>query len=79
MHTDTRARRGMRALVLVTATTLALGVDGARRRARERGKTPKPPTVAQLGASWMANQITANGGFLKSFGSSRPARTPRTR
>ena len=65
MRYDTRARRGLRALVIAVAISLALGgiLAGAASAA--------PPTAtqrAQRGAQWLANQITANKGFVKSFG-----------
>ena len=48
-------------------------LSSPRPRAR---RSPEAADVgAQLGASWMANQITANGGFLKSFGSPDPLNT----
>jgi len=38
-------------------------------------KQPKSQAPAKLGASWLATQIAANGGFVKSFGSPDPTNT----
>src|SRR4051794_25499981 len=73
MHPDTRARRGMRALVLTIATMFTLVSTALI--AEPASAAHKPPSSAALGASWMANQITANGGFVKSFGSADPVNT----
>ena len=72
MRSDFRARRGLRALVIVIAVTLMLG--GAL--AGVAGATP-PTNLqrAQRGAQWLANQIKHNGGFVKSFGVADPSDT----
>ena len=71
MGSDFRARRGLRAL-FVAATVIE---RGARRRTRRRAPAPRRrPTSqrAQRGAQWLANQIKANGGFVKNFGVADP-------
>jgi hypothetical protein len=68
------ARRGLRALVLSFTAALAVGVVAEPVTAGAAAK-PKPPTVAQLGASYLANQITTNGGFVESFGAPDPTST----
>jgi hypothetical protein len=65
------ARRGLRALVLPFTAALAFGVVADPAGAAK----PKTPTVAQLGATYIANQITTNGGFVKSFGAPDPTNT----
>src|SRR3954462_1244256 len=67
MGTHARARRGLRALVIITAMSAALvgvsvGTVGAQTNAQ------KATYGAQRGAQWMANQIRTNGGYLKNFG-----------
>jgi hypothetical protein len=65
MGSDFRARRGLRAFV--TATVISLGLGGAL--AGVAGAAPPSNiTRAQRGAQWLANQIKANHGFVKSFG-----------
>src|SRR5262249_25973453 len=68
------ARRGLRALVLPFAAAVALGVVAQPAGATAAAK-PKAPSVAQLGASYLANQITANGGYVESFGAPDPTNT----
>ena len=72
MRSDFRARRGLRALVIVIAVSSMLG--GAL--AGVAGATP-PTNLqrAQRGAQWLANQIKHNGGFVKSFGVADPSDT----
>jgi hypothetical protein len=65
MGSDFRARRGLRAFVTATVISVALG--GALAGVADA----TPPTNlqrAQRGAQWLANQIKANHGFVKSFG-----------
>jgi hypothetical protein len=66
------ARRGMRALALTTAMSMAvLGTSAGSAHAA-------PLTNAQLaqqGAQWLANQIKANGGLLQNFGKPDPVDT----
>src|SRR5215212_1962096 len=65
MRSDFKARRGLRAFV--AAIVISVGLAGAL--ATSAGAAP--PTNAQRaqrGAQWLANQIKANGGFVKSFG-----------
>ncbi len=70
------ARRGLRALVLPFAAAIAFGVVAQPASASTTSAaTAKAPTVAQLGASYLANQITTNGGFVESFGSPDPTST----
>ena len=64
MATDFRARRGLRALVLLVIITLAVAAAADAAGAADQN----PPTPAELGATWLANQITQNGGFIASFG-----------
>ena len=72
MRSDFRARRGLRALVIVIAVSSMLG--GAL--AGVAGATP-PTNLqrAQRGAQWLANQIKHNGGYVKSFGVADPSDT----
>lgn len=72
MRSDSRARRGLRALVAVTVTSLTLG------GALATSATAAPPTNlqrAQRGAQWLANQIKRNGGYVKNFGVADPVST----
>jgi hypothetical protein len=72
------ARRGLRALVLLTTAAFAAGVVAqpvGAASAKAAAKAPKPPTVAQLGASYLADQITTNGGYVESFGAPDPTNT----
>jgi hypothetical protein len=65
MGTDCKARRGLRAFVAVAIISIGLGstLAGAAGAA-----PPSNVTRAQRGAQWLANQIKANHGFVKSFG-----------
>jgi hypothetical protein len=65
MRTDFRARRGLRAFVAVTVFSLTLG-GALVTSAGAAG--PTNLQRAQRGAQWLANQIKANGGFVKTFG-----------
>jgi hypothetical protein len=72
MRYDSRARRGLRALVTAVVVSLALGGLLAG------GAAAAPPTAmqrAQRGAQWLANQIRANKGFVTSFGVADPTDT----
>jgi hypothetical protein len=66
MGSDLRARRGLRAFVAVTVISIGLGgtLAGVANAA-----PPSNITRAQRGAQWLANEIKANHGFVKSFGS----------
>ena len=65
MRSEFRARRGMRAFVAATVIGLTLG--GAL--ATSAGAAgPNNAQRAQRGAQWLANQIKANQGFVKTFG-----------
>ena len=70
MTADSGARRGLRALVLFTTITLAIAVaaDAAGATPRVRRRTVQSRASAELGATWLADQITQNGGFIESFG-----------
>ena len=70
MTIDFGARRGLRALVLFTTITLAVAVvaDAAGAAPRVRRRRVQSPPPAELGATWLADQITQNGGFIESFG-----------
>lgn len=65
MASDFKARRGLRAFVAVTIISIGLGgtLAGVADAA-----PPGNMTRAQRGAQWLANQIKANHGFVKSFG-----------
>jgi len=65
MGSDFKARRGLRAFVAVTVISIGLGgtLAGVADAA-----PPSNITRAQRGAQWLANQIKANHGFVKSFG-----------
>jgi len=67
MGSGSRARRGMRALVVtvVMATSVTLVATPATTAGAD---TPTNATRAQRGAQWIANQIRANGGYLRNFG-----------
>ena len=71
MMTKRTARRGLRALVCTTALALGVGVAAP---AADAAYAKKPPTQ-KLGASWMANQIDANNGYLMSYGAPDPVNT----
>jgi hypothetical protein len=66
MRSDFKARRGLRAFV--AATVISVAFAGAL--ATSAGAAPPPSSAqrAQRGAQWLANQIKANHGFVKSFG-----------
>jgi hypothetical protein len=72
MGSDSRARRGLRALVVTTVMSLALIGTSV-------GTANAAPTTnvqrAQQGAQWLANQIKANGGLLQNFGKADPVDT----
>src|SRR6187397_1753448 len=65
MGSDFKARRGLRAFVAVTVISIGLGgtLAGVADAA-----PPSNITRSQRGAQWLANQIKANHGFVKSFG-----------
>jgi hypothetical protein len=65
MRSDFRARRGLRAFVAATVISLTLGGLLA---AGAGAAGPTHLQRAQRGAQWLANQIKANHGFVKSFG-----------
>ncbi len=65
MQSDFTARRGLRAFVLVLVTSLFFLSSGSAYAA----SSVSPTVVAGRGAKWISDQIIANGGFLKSFGS----------
>jgi hypothetical protein len=72
MGSDFRARRGLRALAVITAIAMTLigtssGTAGA--------VSPSNVLRAQQGAQWLANQITHNGGVLQDFGKADPVDT----
>src|SRR5262245_58145538 len=69
MTTNHKTRRGLRALVLAGAVALCIAIA-----APADAYVRKPPP-GKLGASWMANQIDANDGYLTSFGSPDPVNT----
>jgi hypothetical protein len=52
----------------VLVFSLALTVVGAGFTAAPAIASKKQPTVAQLGATWVANEIVDNGGYLEVFG-----------
>ncbi len=58
------ARRGLRALALLFSGMLSLGVFAAVTASPAAAAQSTQPTVAQLGASYLANQIVANGGSI---------------
>lgn len=64
MKTGSGARRGLRALVLLVSVALMF-VTASEPAGAARVKAPTP---SQLGATWLADQITQNGGFIESFG-----------
>jgi hypothetical protein len=70
-----RMRRGLRALILVIITALAASLTVTGTADATSSKAPKSQAPAAIGASWLARQITANGGFVKSFGSPDPTDT----
>jgi hypothetical protein len=72
MGTHFRARRGLRALVVSTVTTLALVGASANTAG---AATPSNRLRAQRGAQWLANQIEHNGGYLINFGQPDPGDT----
>jgi hypothetical protein len=86
-HPGLRTRRGLRALTFTMIVTLALSLTlagvadaksskSAKRAASSKSiRLPKSQAPAALGATWLANQIVANGGFVKSFGSPDPTNT----
>ncbi len=65
MQPDFTARRGLRAFVLILVTSLFFLSSGSAYAA----SSVSPTVAAGRGAKWMSDQIIANGGFLKSFGS----------
>jgi hypothetical protein len=65
MGSDFRARRGLRAFVAATVIGLSLG--GVLVANAGAAASPNLQS-AQRGAQWLANQIKANHGFVKSFG-----------
>jgi hypothetical protein len=65
MGSDFRARRGLRAFV--TATVISLTLGGVLATSASAAG-PTNMQRAQRGAQWLANQIKANHGFVKSFG-----------
>jgi hypothetical protein len=67
MGTHSRARRGLRALVVSSVMTVALVASTAINVGAETN-AQKAQRGAQRGAQWLANQIRANGGVLKNFG-----------
>jgi hypothetical protein len=72
MGSDSRARRGLRALAITTVSSLLIvgaytGAAGAA--------SPTNTQRGQQGAQWLANQIKANGGVLQSFGKPDPVDT----
>jgi hypothetical protein len=72
MRSDSGARRGLRALVAVTVTSLTLG------GALATSATAAPSANlqrARLGAQWLANQIKQNGGYVENFGVADPSST----
>jgi hypothetical protein len=70
-----KTRRGLRALILVMISALAASLTLTGTADARSNKTPKSQAPSALGASWLANQITANGGFVKSFGAPDPTNT----
>ena len=72
MGSHFRARRGLRALVVSTVMSAAL-IGAAT-----TGAGAAAPTNIQRGqqsAQWLANQIKANGGFVRNFGKPDPVDT----
>jgi hypothetical protein len=74
MRSDSGARRGLRALLItaVLATSVLLAAAPATTAAAD---TATNAQRAQRGAQWLANQIKANGGFIKNFGTADPVNT----
>jgi hypothetical protein len=69
MGSDLEARRGLRAFV--ATAVIGLGVSLALGGVLATSASATPPTHmqrAQRGAQWLANQIKANHGFVKTFG-----------
>jgi len=71
MGSDFRARRGLRALAVMTATSLALIGTYAGTAAAATTNIQR----AQQGAQWLANQIKSHGGVLQNFGKPDPVDT----
>ncbi len=69
-----RARRGLRALVVSTAAVTSLALVAAP-AVPAGADTPTSTQRAQRGAQWLANQIRANGGFVRNFGKADPVNT----
>ena len=67
MGTHSRARRGLRALVVSTVMSVVL-LGASAVNAGAETNAQKAQHGAQRGAQWLANQIRANGGFLENFG-----------
>jgi len=74
MRSDSGACRGLRALLVtaVLATSVLLVATPATTAAAD---TATNAQRAQRGAQWLANQIKANGGFIKNFGVADPVNT----
>src|SRR3954451_19413742 len=71
MGFDFRARRGLRALSVrgLVSVVMATSVTLVAIPATPAGAdTPTNATRAQRGAQWIANEIRANGGYLRNFG-----------
>ena len=68
-------RRGLRALALVMISALTVSLTLAGVADAKGTKTAKSQAPAALGASWLASQITTNGGFVRAFGSPDPTDT----
>lgn len=69
MGSDSRARRGLRALVVSTVMSLALiGASVPNAGAVAPAATTTNIQRARQGAQWLANRIKHNGGVLLNFG-----------
>jgi hypothetical protein len=74
MGFDFRARRGLRALVVIAAVAASVGLV-ATPIVPAGAETPTTVQRARRGAQWLADQIRANGGFVDSFGKADPVNT----
>jgi hypothetical protein len=72
MGSDSKARRGLRALAVTTMTaTTLIGTSSGTAGAVSANNGLR----AQQGAQWLANQITHNAGVLQNFGKADPVDT----
>jgi hypothetical protein len=75
MHTDTPARRGLRAPVLFFGVFLVVLALASTLTLQPASAAVRRPVVAKQAARWVADQIIANGGYVTTFGSPSPTDT----